>query len=84
MDEKAREGNYYSLSNLASQSIIMFFLAIFVSCGADLWSKLEEAQDVFLLQRRMQAEAKFKDLPSDNLNHLQKRHQGGFLDESFY
>ena len=37
MDEKAREGNYYSLSNLASQSIIMFFLAIFVSCRADLW-----------------------------------------------
>lgn len=29
-------------------------------------------------------EAKFKDLPSDNLNHVEKIHQRGFLDESFY
>lgn len=92
MDEKTREGNYYSLSNLASQSIIMFFLAIFVSCRADLWSKLQEAQDVFFfffsrclfIAKENAAEAKFKDLPSDNLNHLEKRHQRGFLDESFY
>ena len=66
MDEKAREGNYYSLSNLASQSIIMFFLAIFVSCRADLWSKLEEAQDVFLLQRRMQMKPNSKIYPQTN------------------
>lgn len=60
MDEKTREGNYYSFSNLASQSIIMFFLAISVSCRADLWSKLEEAQDVFSLQRRMQLKPNLK------------------------
>lgn len=45
MDEKAREGNYYSLSNLASQSIIMFFfwlflLAVGLTYGQS-WKKLK-------------------------------------------
>lgn len=63
MDEKTREGNYYSLSNLASKSIILFFFAISVSCRVDLWSKLEETQDIFSLQRRMQLKPNSKIYP---------------------
>lgn len=74
---KTREGNYYSLSNLL-QSISLFSLPFLLACRADLWSKLEEAQDIFSLQRNA-AEAKFKDLPSDHLNHLEKDINEHFL-----
>lgn len=63
MDEKTREGNYYSLSNLASKSIILFSLPFLLACRADLWSKLEEAQDIFSLQRRMQLKPNSKICP---------------------
>lgn len=59
MDKETRKGNYHSISNLASQSKIMIFSASSVWCSADLYSKLEEAQDVFSTVKENVTEAKF-------------------------
>ena len=57
----------------------MIFIAVSLTCGVELCSKLGKTQEFFCTKKKNRTEATVYNFPQNHLNDLKTRHQAGFF-----